>query len=448
MGHWAREKVVRCLDAFFWIAAAYTAGMLWFGNPLDSVDRIHLLLAYIFPVMAFMILPAMGCYSSWRTLDYHSVIRPVFLGILLVDLSVLVITFLMHEIGSLSRLWFIMTTAMVFAASVVIRIGAIALMRWLRRNGVDLNRVMLIGNEEVMEHVSSLVKGNPGYGFSIARRIPDDTVEEITGLIKENRIDEVWIGSSPEKMKNIERMLLALHDTAIPVRWIPDLKWMTILGYREENLMGCPSVLLNATAIEGSHGRFMKSLFDRVFALVVLIVLSPLLLVIALLVKMSSPGPVFFKQPRQGVSGKAFNCLKFRSMVVHHEEGVVTQATASDSRITNVGNFLRRTSLDELPQFINVLLGDMSIVGPRPHAIKHNELYCKQVDRYMQRHRAKPGITGWAQINGYRGETGTLDKMAKRVEFDLYYMKHWSFMMDLKIIFWTAFRGWTGKNAF
>ena len=135
-------------------------------------------------------------------------------------------------------------------------------------------------------------------------------------------------------------------------------------------------------------------------------------------------------------------------MVVHHEEGVVTQATASDSRITNVGNFLRRTSLDELPQFINVLLGDMSIVGPRPHAIKHNELYCKQVDRYMQRHRAKPGITGWAQINGYRGETGTLDKMAKRVEFDLYYMKHWSFMMDLKIIFWTAFRGWTGKNAF
>jgi putative colanic acid biosynthesis UDP-glucose lipid carrier transferase len=176
--------------------------------------------------------------------------------------------------------------------------------------------------------------------------------------------------------------------------------------------------------------------------------LSPLLAFIAVMVKISSPGPVLFRQLRQGVSGKPFHCLKFRTMVMHFEKGTITQATAQDSRITPIGRLLRKTSMDELPQFINVLLGNMSVVGPRPHALQHNEYYSKQVGRYMQRHMTKPGITGWAQINGYRGETDTLNKMAKRVEFDIYYMNNWSFWLDLKIIFWTAFRGWTGKNAY
>jgi putative colanic acid biosynthesis UDP-glucose lipid carrier transferase len=170
---------------------------------------------------------------------------------------------------------------------------------------------------------------------------------------------------------------------------------------------------------------------------------------IGIAIKLSSPGPVLFKQYRMGINGKHFKVYKFRSMVVHNESGGdVTQASRNDSRVTRVGAFLRRTSLDELPQFFNVLQGRMSIVGPRPHALAHNEYYKDLVESYMQRHKVKPGITGWAQVSGYRGETDTLDKMQKRVEYDLWYIDNWSLWIDIKIIFLTVFKGFVNKNAF
>jgi len=184
-------------------------------------------------------------------------------------------------------------------------------------------------------------------------------------------------------------------------------------------------------------------------SLLILIVISPLLLALAIGVKLSSPGPVFFRQKRLGWDGKTFEIYKFRSMRVHKESaGQVVQAKRNDPRLTRIGAWMRRTSLDELPQFINVLQGRMSIVGPRPHAIAHNEAYKDQVGGYMLRHKVKPGITGWAQINGWRGETDTLEKMQRRVEHDLYYIEHWSLAFDLKIIFLTIFRGFVNKNAY
>ncbi len=162
---------------------------------------------------------------------------------------------------------------------------------------------------------------------------------------------------------------------------------------------------------------------------------SPLLIVIAVLVKLSSPGPVFFKQKRKGIDGREFEIYKFRSMKVHAETpGRVTQARKGDKRVTRVGAFLRRTSLDELPQFINVLKGEMSVVGPRPHALEHDDIYKDLVKGYMYRYRIKPGITGWAQVNGYRGETDRIEKMMGRVKLDLYYMQHWTFGLDMKIV--------------
>ncbi|MDH5184914.1 MAG: exopolysaccharide biosynthesis polyprenyl glycosylphosphotransferase, partial [Gammaproteobacteria bacterium] len=177
--------------------------------------------------------------------------------------------------------------------------------------------------------------------------------------------------------------------------------------------------------------------------------ISPLLLFIAISIKLSSKGPVFFKQMRHGWDGRIIKVYKFRSMKVHQEfDGTVTQAIKRDPRITKIGAFLRRTSLDELPQFYNVLQGRMSIVGPRPHAVAHNEHYKEVVDQYMLRHKVKPGITGWAQVNGWRGETDTVEKMQKRVEFDLFYIENWSFWFDLKIIFLTVFKGFVDKNAY
>jgi putative colanic acid biosynthesis UDP-glucose lipid carrier transferase len=185
------------------------------------------------------------------------------------------------------------------------------------------------------------------------------------------------------------------------------------------------------------------------FAAAALMLLSPLMVMLAVAVKLSSPGPVFFRQRRKGMDGREFTILKFRSMHVHAEEaGKLTQARPGDERVTTVGRFLRRTSLDELPQFINVLLGQMSVVGPRPHAIEHDDLYMRLIDGYMYRYRIRPGMTGWAQVNGLRGETARVESMARRVAMDLFYIQHWSFWLDLKIVAMTIVKGFTGKNAY
>lgn len=195
--------------------------------------------------------------------------------------------------------------------------------------------------------------------------------------------------------------------------------------------------------------RWLKTVEDFLFACIFLIIASPLMLVIALLIKLSSEGPIFFKQERQGMNGKKFMVYKFRSMIIHEEEfGIVSQAKRNDHRVTSIGRILRRTSLDELPQLFNVLKGDMSIVGPRPHAIAHNQYYENLVSSYEQRFRVKPGITGWAQINGFRGETDTLEKMERRIEYDVYYIEHWTLLFDLKIIALTLWRGFFHRNAY
>ncbi|MDM7219684.1 exopolysaccharide biosynthesis polyprenyl glycosylphosphotransferase, partial [Klebsiella pneumoniae] len=191
-----------------------------------------------------------------------------------------------------------------------------------------------------------------------------------------------------------------------------------------------------------------KRVEDVFFSIIILFLISPVLAVIALLIKLTSPGPILFKQIRYGMDGKAIKVWKFRSMKVMENDDRVIQATKNDTRVTKVGGFLRKTSLDELPQFINVLFGSMSIVGPRPHAVAHNEQYRKLIQGYMLRHKVKPGITGLAQVNGWRGETDTLDKMEKRIDYDLEYIRTWNIVLDIKIIFLTVFKGFIGKTAY
>jgi Undecaprenyl-phosphate glucose phosphotransferase len=211
---------------------------------------------------------------------------------------------------------------------------------------------------------------------------------------------------------------------------------------------GMPVLNLTASPMVG-FAKFLKGLEDRLLALLLLLLVSPLMVAIAIGIKLSSPGPVFFKQKRHGWDGKPITIWKFRTMKVHQEEnGKVTQATRNDTRVTKLGALLRHTSIDELPQFFNVLQGRMSIVGPRPHAIEHNEFYKDSVSRYMLRHKVKPGITGWAQINGYRGEIDNLEKMKKRIEYDLFYIENWSVWFDLKIIAATLIKGLINKNAY
>ena len=236
----------------------------------------------------------------------------------------------------------------------------------------------------------------------------------------------------------IIRMLDNLRDTTASVYFVPDIFMADLIQARVDHVNGIPVVAVCETPFYGVNG-LIKRVSDLILASAIVLLISPLLLLVAAGVKLASPGPVIFKQRRYGLDGQEIVVYKFRSMSVQEDGGVVTQARRGDQRITPLGVILRATSLDELPQFINVLQGRMSIVGPRPHAVAHNEQYRKLIKGYMVRHKVKPGITGWAQVNGFRGETETLEKMERRIEFDLAYLRNWSLSLDLNIMLRTLY---------
>jgi putative colanic acid biosynthesis UDP-glucose lipid carrier transferase len=256
---------------------------------------------------------------------------------------------------------------------------------------------------------------------------------EVANYIRANSIREVFItlplGSQPRIVELLEQM----QGTTASLYFVPDVFGISIIQGRLQDMNGVPIVGICETPFTGAN-ELVKRVSDVVLASIILVLISPLMLAIAIGVKLSSPGPVIFKQRRNGLDGEEITVYKFRSMTTQDNGPVVVQATRDDPRITRFGAFIRRTSLDELPQFINVLQGRMSIVGPRPHAVAHNEQYREIIKAYMVRHKVKPGITGWAQVNGHRGETDTLDKMKARVEYDLEYLRNWSLALDLQII--------------
>lgn len=253
--------------------------------------------------------------------------------------------------------------------------------------------------------------------------------------------DYIYISPQDENLKSI---LELVSDTCCDVFFINDDIYNDSNSYLINNISVSP---LYTTKLKGKN-ILIKRAEDIVLSLIILLIISPLLILIGILIKLTSKGPVLFKQKRYGEGGRLINVWKFRSMNVMEDGKNVHQAKKHDPRLTRIGGFLRRTSLDELPQFFNVLFGDMSIVGPRPHAVAHNEEYRKLIQGYMQRHKIKPGITGLAQISGYRGETETLKKMKLRVKYDLIYIQKWSLFLDFKIIFLTIFKGFVSKTAY
>jgi len=275
------------------------------------------------------------------------------------------------------------------------------------------------------------------------------SLHEAIEWVQHNPVDVVFVGLVHTRSADIAPVVEALHDSVSSVYFVPESRLFGLGHIQYGEIAGTPVLVAYETPFLGV-ARWLKRLFDVVFSALILVLLSPVLAVIAIGVKLSSPGPVLFKQKRYGVGGQEIVVSKFRSMRNDPlpQNGEVKQATVGDARVTPFGRFLRKSSLDELPQFFNVLEGSMSIVGPRPHAVQHNELYRKQVKGYMLRHKVKPGITGWAQVNGLRGETDTLDKMQKRIEYDLYYIRNWSLELDVKIIFRTVAVVFRDRNAY
>lgn len=319
--------------------------------------------------------------------------------------------------------------------------------RWLR----DERTALIVGTcplayslaQQLSERVPVL--GMVSTGDDVAHAPDEDdlpvlgALSDLDDLVARKTIRRVYIAMPLSKAAQIEAIYLALLDLNVDVVWIPDFSSMMLLNQSISQIEHFPAIYLNETPLSSHPAAALgKELFDRASALIALIILFPVMAAVAVAVKLSSPGPVFFRQPRHGCNGLIIMVWKFRSMRVH-DDTVVKQATQNDSRVTRVGAFIRRTSIDELPQLINVLRGEMALVGPRPHAVAHNHYYGDKIIAYMARHRIKPGITGLAQISGLRGETETLEKMQQRIEKDLAYINHWSLWLDIKILVITPF---------
>ncbi|WP_430462255.1 undecaprenyl-phosphate glucose phosphotransferase [Thalassolituus sp. LLYu03] len=332
----------------------------------------------------------------------------------------------------------------------------------LRERGYNTRRVAIVGINESAWQMRKELKKNPqlGYRFMgffddrsnerIVEEFPDaklqGSIDQLIERTKQGEFDVIFIALPLKAQKRINDILLQCGDTTASVHLIPDFFTFNLLYARLSEVGRMQTLSVYESPIFGIND-VLKRMFDIVFSLSVLAVIAVPMLVIAAAVKLTSPGPVVFKQVRYGLDGRRILVWKFRSMTTLDNGAEVKQATKGDARITPLGAFIRKTSLDELPQFINVLQGSMSVVGPRPHAVAHNEEYRKLIPFYMLRHKVKPGITGWAQINGYRGETDTLDKMSGRVDYDLDYIRNWSLWMDIKIVFLTFFKGFVGNNV-
>jgi putative colanic acid biosysnthesis UDP-glucose lipid carrier transferase len=271
-------------------------------------------------------------------------------------------------------------------------------------------------------------------------------IMSLPAYVKQNRVDIIYISLPMASQPRILSLLDELRDTTVSIYFVPDIFVTDLIQGRMDAVGGLPVVAVCESPFSGVSG-LLKRGSDIVLSLLILALASPLLLAVAASVKLTSPGPVIFRQRRYGLDGREIVVYKFRSMRVTEDGSSIIQAKRGDPRLTRVGAFLRRTSLDELPQFFNVLQGRMSIVGPRPHAVAHNETYRKLIKGYMVRHKVKPGITGWAQVNGYRGETETLEKMKARIDFDLDYLRNWSLRLDLYIIARTVSVVLKGEHA-
>jgi len=263
-------------------------------------------------------------------------------------------------------------------------------------------------------------------------------IEEIATYVKQHKVQLVYLSLPMASQPRIKQLLDALKDTTASVYFVPDMFVTDLIQGRMDSVCGMPVISVCETPFRGPNA-VVKRASDIVLSVAILLLLSPLMLGIAAAIKLTSPGPVIFRQRRYGLWGQEIIVYKFRSMTVTEDGAVVTQARKDDNRVTPLGRFLRKTSMDELPQFINVLQGRMSIVGPRPHAVSHNEFYRPLIKSYMIRHKVKPGITGWAQVNGYRGETDCLEKMEARIRCDLDYLRNWSLRLDLYIV-WRTIR--------
>ncbi len=441
------------------IVSVLALAMLIHGQQPSSV---YLLCGLLSCVSFLLASESVHLYRSWRMSAFHNQAGLMLLSWCFAVTSLLVFGYFSKTSAEYSRLviggWFVATPMVMLGWRLLVK----TLKERMRSLGMNIRRAVIIGLTENGQQLAAELEREKTLGVVFEgfyddrtdERLKDSDTTKLRGSVAEalelarnGEVDQVYIAMPLSAHERIAKYLVDFSDTTATTYLVPNFFIYNLMHSRWNTVGQVPTLSVYDTPFNGFTA-WLKRLEDIVLASVILTLISPLMLVIALGVKFSSPGPIFFKQDRYGLDGRRIKVWKFRSMRTQENGAKVVQATRNDPRVTPFGSFIRRTSLDELPQFINVLQGSMSIVGPRPHAVAHNEQYRSIVSRYMLRHKVKPGITGWAQINGFRGETDTLEKMEKRVEFDLDYIHQWSLWMDIKIVFLTIFKGFVGKTAY
>ena len=452
----ALNAILRLLDVFLLLFAGLAAHYILFNSiVLTSPYKVGLLTAALSVAILF---PAFDMYRVWRGSSRAEEFRIVVLSVTGVFIALVLMGYISEVIEEIDRRWMGLWFVLSLALAVVGRLSLRNLLRIARAHGYNQRRVVIFGEGDLGLHVAERIHGSSYLGMQVVGYFSDSPnsrakhYARIVGslcmglkfLKRFQRVDQILIAMPMSKAQNLQSLLERLSDVPINISFVPDIFGFQLINHGVSTVAGMPAINISASPMEGVN-RIIKAFEDKALALLILLMISPIMIVLAIGVKLSSPGPIFYRQERVSWNGKRFWMYKFRSMPVDAEsKSGAVWAKSGEQRATRFGAFLRKTSLDELPQFWNVLRGDMSIVGPRPERPVFVNKFKGEVPGYMQKHMVKAGITGWAQVCGWRGDTD----INKRIECDLYYIENWSLWFDLKIIFLTLVRGFIHKNAY
>jgi len=448
------SAVFRLTDIVIIVASAAIVYYLRKGEPMPSGYYPLFVLLLIF--LTTNIFTLFSVYRVWRGRWIYRELMHVSLAWVTITLITIMVLFFTKTGANFSRLWVGWTFVTAYLGMISFRIVGRRFLDYARQRGLNQKRVIIVGAGKLGKRACDAMLTETWAGLMPVAFFDDyapivgqdhkgvtvlgDT-DDVEPYIEGQRrlgttIDQVWITLPLHAEGRIDRLQYTLQDTAANVYFIPNVFGFKLANYAVDEVVGLPIMNMSASPMNGGRA-MIKRAEDLLIASSLLVLLSPVLFIITVLIKLESSGPVFFKQRRYGQDGTEILVWKFRSMTVTEDGDQVTQAKQNDSRVTFIGGWLRKLSLDELPQLINVIKGNMSLVGPRPHAVAHNEFYRTKVHGYMGRHKIRPGITGWAQINGCRGETARLDDMEERIRYDLEYIRNWSVPLDIRIMFRT-----------
>jgi putative colanic acid biosynthesis UDP-glucose lipid carrier transferase len=434
------------------------ATVVLFGHPFDPSSAAVVIVG----VLCLVLVQPPREVSTQLTSARLSVVTNVILRWLLLLAVLLAVGYVTKSLNAYPRRIFLTWAAATPAALIAVTLAMQEVMRRFLMNAFDNRSAIVAGYNPSSLELALRLKNSPGMRVEVAGFFDDrssdrlgmetdsnlmGTLSDMSQYVKENRTDVIFIALPIRHVKRVMDLLDDLRDTTASIYYVPDIFVFDLIQARSSEIHGIPVVAMCETPFYGYRG-VAKRVTDVGLSALILLLLLPLLVAIAVAIKLSSPGPIIFKQRRYGLDGREIAVYKFRTMRVTEDGAFIRQASRTDNRVTRVGRVLRRSSLDELPQLINVLQGRMSLVGPRPHAVAHNEEYRKLIKGYMMRHKVLPGITGLAQINGWRGETSNLEDMEARVNFDLDYLRHWSPLLDFKILLLTIVKVFRDDKAY